>query len=174
MRRQLLLPLVLFACNALTFTVEQRATTTVEGAGILGELLGTIDFTGLDDFDLAIERKMADQGVDPGDLRSVTLTALTLTASPDLSFVESMDVYVSGEGYGPILVATGDTFPEGQETVALQLTGAELADVVVAGAMRFEVDVTGSAPVEDTEVRVDVEVTVEATPQGACRAAQEG
>lgn len=172
MRPVHLLPIVLFACNALTFTVEQRSTTTIEGAGLLGEVLGAIDFTGLDDFDLEIERKMADQGVDDGDLRHVELTRLALTASPDLSFIESMDIYVTGEGVAPILVATQDSFPTGQETVELDLTGEDLTGVVVAGAMRFEVDVTGSAPVDDTDVRVDVEVTVEATPQGACKAAQ--
>ena len=165
--------LLLFACEALTFTVTSRSRTTVEGAGILGEVLGALDFTGLDDFDLAIEQKMADQGVEDGDLNSVVLTRLALTADPDLSFIESMEVTVSADGVAPIVVATQDSFPEGQSTVEFDLTGADLTAAVVAGAMTFDVDVNGSAPVDDTDVRIDVEVTIEATPQGACKAASE-
>lgn len=171
MRRFLAFPLLLLGCGLLSFTVEQDARTTVPGAGIVGSLLGALDFTGLDDIDIEVQRKMADQGVDDGDLRSVTLTTLTLHAEPDLSFLESIDVTVEADGESPVLVATGDSFPEGQDTVALTMTGADLTALVTAGAMAFTVDASGSAPVDDTDIDVHVEIEVEATVQGACAAA---
>lgn len=164
----LVVPLVLAACGLLTFTVEQESSTTVEGAGLLGEVLGALDFTGLNEFDVTIEQEMADQGVEPGDLESVTLTTLSLAAEPDLSFLISMDVYVGATGVDEVLVASAADFPEGQSTVELTPTGANLAAAVVAGDMKFRVEASGSAPVEDTEVDIFVEVEVTGTPQGAC------
>lgn len=173
MRRSWLsLPLLFLGCGLLSFTVEDERTTVVEGAGVLGELLAVLDFSGLDDFDITIEQRMADQGVEEGDLESVTLTRLDLSADPDLSFLESMDVYVGADGVDDVLVASGASFPEGQGTVALDVTGANLAEHVVAGGMKFRVEATGSAPVDDTEVTVSVEVGVQATSQGACNAAK--
>lgn len=167
-------PLLVLGCGVLSFTVEEERTTTVEGAGVLGEILAALDFSGLDDFDVTIEQRMADQGVEPGDLESVRLTRLDLAASPDLSFLESLEVYVSAEGVDAVRVAHGERFPEGQETVALELTDADLVDHVVAGGMRFRVEARGSAPVDDTEVTIQVEVDVQATAQGACNAAKGG
>jgi hypothetical protein len=172
MRVRSLVPLALLGCGALTFTVENDSTTTIAGAGLLGELLGALEFAGLDDFDVEIEREMADQGVAEGDLERVTLTDLELAADPDLSFIESIEVWVSGEGVDEVLVASGDSFPEGEPLVALQTTGANLRDVVVAGGMRFRVAASGMAPEDDTRLDIHVEIEVEATAQGACNAAQ--
>lgn len=161
-------PLLLLGCGLLTFSVEESATTTVDGAGLLGEVLGALDFTGLDDFDVAIEQKLQDQGVEPGDLDTVTLSVLRLSADPDLSFLSRMDIYVSAPGVDEVLVASGDSFPEGQSSVDLAVTGANLADAVAAGGITFRVDASGSAPVDDTDVDVYVKADVEATVQGAC------
>jgi hypothetical protein len=162
--------LLLLGCGLLTFTVEDDTTTTVEGS-LVGELLGVLDLGGLDDFDITIEQEMADQGVEPGDLESVTLTELTLSA-PDLSFVSSMEVYVSADGVAEVLVASAEDFAS--SPVTFDMSGANLADHVVAGGMLFRVDAAGGAPAEDTDIDVHVEVRVEATTQGACNAAKEG
>jgi len=164
------LPLVLLGCGLLTFTVEDNSTTTVEGS-LVGELLGVLDLEGLDDFDVTIEQEMADQGVEPGDLDSVTLTELTLDAD-DLSFVSSMVVLVSADGVAEVSVASAEDFSS--SPVSFEMTGANLADHVVAGGMRFRVEASGSAPAEDTDIDVHVEVRVEATTQGACNAAEKG
>lgn len=164
-----LLPMVVLGCGLLQFTVERDSSSTVPGAGVLGTLLDALDFTGLDDFDVTIEQQLSDQGVNPGDLRSVTLTVLRLHAEPDLSFLAQMDVYVRGADGTEIVVANGSDFPEGQDTVELEVTGADMTDIVVAGGMSFRAEVRGSAPVDDTDVDIHVEVGVEATAQGACR-----
>lgn len=162
---------LLLACDLLTLSVDQEATTTIAGAGLLGELLGALDFSGFDNFDVTVEQKLQDQGVSEGDLESVQLTVLRLQAEPDLSFIDHMDVYVSADGMTDVLVASGDSFPEGQTTVDLDLADVDLADQVIAGGMAFRVDASGEAPVDDTDVKVKVEVLVTATAQGACNAA---
>jgi hypothetical protein len=172
MRRYAFLLPLLVACGILSFSVEQHATTTVEGAGVLGSLLGVLDLGGFDDFDVEIEQKMQDQGVADGDLRSVTLSTLALSSADDLSFITSMDVYVSGDGVDEVLVASVDDIPAGATDVALTTTGADLTDIVVAGGMAFRVDASGNAPEDDTDIDVHVVVDIEATPQGACNAAK--
>jgi hypothetical protein len=102
----------------------------------------------------------------------VRLTRLALSAEPDLSFLASIEVYVSAEGLSELRVASSGSFPEGQPTVELVLEDAELADFVVAGGMSFRAAVTGTPPTDDTVLTVEVEAEVEATAQGACNAAK--
>ena len=166
------LPFLLLGCGLLRFTVKEDATTTVAGSGVVGDLLGAVDLGGLDSFDVTIEQEMADQGVEPGDLTSVTLTVVTLHADPDLAFLTSIDIYVSADGVDEILVARGSSFPAGQYTVSLDVNGADLTDAVVAGGMSFRVDASGHPPSQDTDIDVHVEAEVEATAQGACNAGE--
>ena len=172
--RPVLFPLLLLGCGLLRFTVEEDATTTVEGGGVVGEVLGVLDLGGLDDLDVTIEQEMADQGVEPGDLEAVTVDVLTLAADPDLHFLTSIDVYARADGFDEVLVASGREFPAGEGKVELETTGVNLADAVVAGGMTFRVDAAGDPPAEDTDIDVHVEVTVEATAQGACNRAKAG
>ncbi len=173
MQRWIWLVPLLLGCGLLSFTVEENATTTVPGAGALGSLLGALDLGGFDDFDVTIEQKMADQGVSDGDLRSVVLTSLSLSSASDLSFLTSMQVYVSADGVDDVLVASVDAIPSGTTQVDLAATGADLTDAVVAGGMAFRVDASGDAPADDTDLDVHVVIAVEATAQGACNAAQQ-
>lgn len=166
------LPLLgLLGCGLLTFEVDHSARTTIEGAGVLGEVLDLLSFTGLDEMDVSVSQALADQGVEEGDLQSVRFTTLRLSAEPDLSFLENIEIYVSADGVDEVRVASQDDFPEGRSSVDLVLDDVDLVDAVVAGGMRFRVDATGSAPTEDTEITADVVLTITATAGGACRAA---
>lgn len=174
MRRVIpLLPLLLLGCGLLRFEIEEEASTEVQGAGLLGELLQTLSFTGLDDFDATVEQEIADQGVEPGDVRSLVLTRLALSAEPDLSFIDTMEIYVSAPGVDEVRVAHGADFPPGQAEVELELDEVDLVEALVAGAMTFRVEVDGTAPVEDTQVTLDIAAEVEASAKGACRATQD-
>lgn len=165
------LPLLLLGCSLLEMDVDRSATATIEGAGVLGVLLDSLELGDLDDLEVSIEEELADQGVEEGDLETVVLTEMSLSASPDLAFLDRVEVYVSGEGIAERLVASSTDFPEGQGTVHFDTTGADLTDIVVAGGMRFRIDAEGEAPVDDTEVGASVLVHLKATPQGACNAA---
>lgn len=161
---------LLLGCGLLTFEVKDSGKTTVSGAGVLGGLLDTLSLGTLDDLDLSISQEMADQGVEPGDLEEVVLTDLVLSSEQNLGFISHLDVYVKGDGIDPVLVATGDNF-DGTE-IALDTTEADLTDIVVAGGMAFTVDASGNAPEEDTDIAVDVVVSITATAQGACNYAE--
>ena len=167
-----LIPMILLGCGLLTFQVEQDDETVIEGVGLLGQLLGALDFTGLDRFETSIEGAMQDQGVEPGDLVRVQLIAFDLHAEPDLAFVERLDVYVSADGVDEVRVASGEGFAPGQTDISLQLDGAELVEHVVAGGLQFRAEVSGSAPVDDTALTTHVAVEVEATAKGACNQAR--
>jgi hypothetical protein len=164
------LPLLGLGCGLLSFTVRESGVTRIDGAGPLGTVLEVLDLAGLEGMDVSIEQQMADQGVEPGDLRVVELTQLVLSAEPDLSFLDRIEIYVEADGVEEVLVAEGSSFPEGQNRVELTLTGENFADHVAATGMSFRVDAEGRAPEDDTDVTVDVAVLVEATPKGACNA----
>lgn len=161
----------LAGCGLLRLEVEQDASTTVDGAGVLGGLLQTLDLGDLDDFDLTVEQELADQGVEPGDLRSVVLTSFVLRGDPDLGFLSGLEVSVSADGVAPVVVARTGDVPDGVTEVALELPEADLADAITAGGLRFTIDASGEPPADDTVVSAHVVAEVEATAQGACRAA---
>lgn len=162
----------LAGCGLLRIEVEQDASTTVEGVGVLGSLLGEVDLGGLDDFELTVEESLADQGVEPGDLKSVTLTTFSLHGDPDLGFLRGLDVYVSADGVEPLLVATIGDVPDGTTDVDLELPEAELAPAIEASGLAFRVDAAGEPPADDTTITAHLVAEVVATPQGACNAAQ--
>lgn len=171
------LPLALLACaNPLVFHVEQSAETVVEGAGALGVLLDTLSFAGFSDFDVTVDEELANQGVADEDINAARLTEFTLSTpdADDLSFLEGFAVYVSAEGLDEVRIAHADEFPEGEPRIELTLDDVDLALFIVAPSMRITTRVTGSAPVDDTTVRADVSVEIEATATGACNAAREG
>lgn len=168
---------LLLGCGLLTVRVEQTAATTVEGAGLVGQLLGALEFTGLDDFDVTFEQELENQGVAEEDVTSVVLTQFTLstpTAGADLSFIEAFDLYVAADGLDRVRVAHGEDFPEGVAAVDLELDEVELQPYVVAPSMTFETEVSGSAPVDDVEVEAFVVAEAVATAAGACGAAGGG
>ncbi|MCA9489279.1 MAG: hypothetical protein KC621_05135 [Myxococcales bacterium] len=164
--------LTLFGCDLLRIEVSEQATTEVPGAGLLGGLLATLDLGELDDFDVAVEEELADQGVEPGDLRSVELLSFTLTGDPDLGFLAGMKVFVSADGVPEVEVASLGDVPNGQTTASLTLAAVDLADAVQAGGLRFRVEASGDPPEDDTLVTADVSAEVVATPKGACNAAK--
>lgn len=153
-------------CAGIHFTVSQEGSTVVEGAGLLGELLGSLDFGGLDNFDVSVEQKLADQGVAPGDLTALNLTAIELR-SPDgrLDFIDSLQVQVGAEGLAPFLVASGADFSGAAGSLTLE--EVDLVDAIVAGGMYFQVDATGEPPAEDTTIQLMVAAEGWATAQGA-------
>lgn len=163
---------LLFACDLLRIEVSRDASTEVPGVGLLGGLLAPLDLGELDDFDVSVEQELADQGVEPGDLRSVELTGFTLSGDPDLGFLSAMTVYVSADGVAERRVASVGDVPDGARTAELALSDVDLADAVQAGGLRFRVDASGDAPADDTVVTATITAEVTATPKGACRASR--
>ncbi len=166
----LVLPLLLLGCGLLTFDVDSEASTHIDGAGALGTLLDVLSFSGLDDFNVDVQSAMQDQGVEDGDVSSVRITSFTLSGSPgDLSFLEDFAVYLSAPDVDEVLVASGDSFPEGHLVVELAVPDVDLTPYVVADESSFRVVANGSAPADDVDVTAAFNVEIVATAQGACR-----
>lgn len=157
---------MLVACAGFHFTVEQDGSTKIESGGLLGELLSQVELGGLDDFDISVEQKLADQGVEPGDLNDLYLSELTLsTKDGDLSFLTSLQISVGATGIDPVEVAHGEDFEGSSKT--LSLDQVDLVDMVVAGGMTFTADASGSPPPQDTTIKVHVVAEGDASPKGA-------
>lgn len=181
MHRPLLPPLLALgwlACQSSLFTIEvsDSATTTVEAGTILEDLLGDLGFEEFVSMDLTAAEELQNQGVSPGDIQEVYLTSFSLTAaSPDgadLSFLDSMELWVEAPGLEPALIAWQDEFPEGEGTVVFELEGVDLTDYVVSQSMTLTTEVTAHRPDQDTEVRADFSLDVGVTSQGACNQAK--
>jgi len=172
MRLLLLTALAMTGCSGglATITIEVEDTVTVEGGGLLSELVGTLGFDGFTQMNLIDAQELQNQGVSPGDIQEVFLSELTLSAlSPDgadLSFIESLDVYVEAPDLPQVLVATQDSFPDGQDVVTFDLLGVDLTEYVVSESMTLTTDVTGNQPEDDTQVKAYVAIDVRVTAQG--------
>ena len=138
----------------------------VEGAGLLGELLGTLEVGGLDNFEVSVEQKLADQGVTPGDLTALHLTAIALrTPDGNLDFIKSLQVQVAAQDVAPFLVATGADFSGSEATLSLE--DVDLVEAIVAGGVYVQVEATGEPPAEDTTIKLQVDAEGWATAKGA-------
>lgn len=174
------LPLLLLAsgCSGkiATIKLDFQDTTTVQGGGLLSELVGSLGFNGFTEMNLVDAQELKNQGVEPGDITGVYLTEITLTAvdpdGADLSFISSMDVLVESPDLPQVQVASQSSFPAGTAEVSMDLDDVDLTDYVVSESMTLFTDVTGNQPPDTTQVRAYVALEVEATIQGALNQAR--
>lgn len=169
------------ACQAKLFkiSVADESTSVVPGATLFTELLP--DELGFDEFldmDITESEELANQGVEPGDIKDVALVDFVLRAtSPadaDLSFLSRLEVFVEAPGVPRALVASQREFPEGVKEVAFELETLDLTPYVVSESMTFTVEATGQLPSEDTTVVAAYEVEVGVTGQGCAKACNQG
>lgn len=157
--------------------VDGSAKTVVEAGTLVEELLVDFGFGEFVEMDLTTAQELRDQGVEPGDIVSVEMTAFTLEAldgQGDLSFLQSMTLTATAPDLDPVDIATCDSFPAGESFVAFELTGADFAPHLVSKEMSLVVDITGRRPAADTTVEASFIVDVGVTAQGVANAADEG
>lgn len=166
------------ACQGelLRIDVPQESETTIPKATLVETLLGDLGFGDFVDMDITASQELQNQGVQPGDIVDVRLTAFSLTvtspSSGDLSFVTSLEVYVEAPGLPRVLLASGSDFPAGQARVDLDLEDVDLTDYAVSQSMTIELEAEGSRPEDDTRVLAATNLSVGVTAQGACNAIQ--
>lgn len=160
------------ACSGALFSirVEDTSTTSVPAASPVETVLGDMGFGGFSDMDITSHQELQNQGVQEGDITSVTFREFTLEAiSPqgaDLSFIDQIDFYVEAPGFDQVLIATQDEFPEGESLVELELPDVDIVDYVLSEEMTITTDVTGSRPDEETEVEGFFALRIGVTGQG--------
>ena len=177
MRILLLFPLLGCDGSLIHIEVDGSAQTTVEAGTLLEELLVDFGFGEFVEMDLTTAQELQDQGVEPGDIVSATMTGFEMEAvqgQADLSFLDRLTLTATAPGLAPVELATCDGFPEGQAVVPFTLAGADFAEHLVSKEMSLVVDVSGRRPAEDTTVEARYLVDVGVTAQGVAKAAEEG
>ena len=156
--------------------VKTGASAVVEGATLLEQLAGDMGFGDFVSMDLAAEEELANQGVGPGDIKDVRLIEFALTVTDpqggDLSWLESMELYVEAPGVERALIASADSFPEGVASVSFDLYDVDLTPYAVSEEMTLATEVSGRRPDDDTTIQADVVLDVGVTGQGACNQAK--
>lgn len=157
-----------------SITIRDSADTVVPRGTVLEELTGGLGFSELTAMDLISSGELANQGVEPGDIEEAVLTVFELEATgpdgADLSFLQSVSLYVEAPDLPRELVASRSGFEEGETVAGFDVTEVDLADYIVSRSMTLSTEVRGNRPDEDTEVRASFEVKVGVTGQGACNA----
>lgn len=179
MRNRLFYPLLALgwlACQGDLFHIDvnESSKTTVPGGSVLEDLLGDIGFEEFVSMDITAAEELQNQGVAPGDIQEVFLTSLVLATDDehDLSFLNSMEVYVESPGLEKVRVAWQDSFPEGENIVQLNLDEVDLTEYVVSQSVTITTDVDAHSPDDDTEVEARIGLDVGVTAQGACNQAK--
>ncbi len=153
--------------------VEGSATVTLEGASILEVIAGDLGFDDFVSMDITSEEELANQGVEPGDIKDVQLVLFELEATDpagaDLSFIDAMAVGVQAPGLAAATIASANDFPDGQSLVSFDLLGVDLTDYATSESMTLTTDVTGQRPDERTTVEARYILDVGVTLQGATR-----
>ena len=167
-----------WACGngALThILVADGARTTVDSGTVIEEVLGDFGFGELVAMDITASEELVNQGVEPGDISSAQLDSFQLSADApedaDLSFLESVEIWVEAPELEPVLVAYADDFPVGEATVTFDVVEVDLTDYVVSESLTLSTEVRGGRPSETTEVAADFVLDVGVTLQGARSAA---
>ncbi|TVQ93384.1 MAG: hypothetical protein EA397_04510 [Deltaproteobacteria bacterium] len=180
LRTGLVAALLAIACQGQLFNVRVSgdATTTVPARTALEQLVGDFGFGEFVSMDLTESQELQNQGVEPGDIASARLVRFDLEAidpdDADLSFLDSMSIYVEAPDLPRVLLATASEFPEGEAVVEFELTGEDIADHVVSQSMTFSTEVNGRRPTSRTEVLASYAVRVGVTGQGACAQTRRG
>ena len=164
----------LLACQLTVYStvISESAETVVPKGTLLETLVDDIGFGDFLNMDLTESEELANQGVEPGDIKEVYLVDFVLAATDppraDLSFLESLEVWVEAPNLPRVLVASQYDFPEGVPEVAFDLEDVELTPYVVSESMTFETVVSGHRPPDDTTVKASFDVEVKLTGQGLC------
>jgi hypothetical protein len=165
--------LLMSSCSSLlSFDVDSPGTATIQhgppGTGLLG---GTLPgFSGFDNFNMSQTQAFKNNNTNKDHISSCRLTKLRLTvtspaASPgnDLSFLTSIQFYISAPGLPDQLIASSSALPAGQSVVDLTLENVDIASYAKADSFSITTKATGHAPAQDTTVRADLTLNIHAS-----------
>jgi hypothetical protein len=169
----------LAACQSPTLThieLDYTDTVVVEGSGLLGDLVTTLGFDGFADMNLTENEELANQGVEPGDVRDVRLVAFELEAiqpaGADLSFLSSMRVSAESEGLASVEIASYSDFATGEALALFTIPDVDLTEYIVSESVTLETEVSGELPSDETTIEARVLIDVGVTLKGAINQAK--
>ena len=152
-------------------TVTLSDTTQVPGATVLGQLLDGLGFDGFSNFDIAQSEEFQNQGITKNQIEYAKLSAFTLRvthpAGQDLSFLDSLKIFVAAENQPPRLVASGGNFPAGSAGVDLVLENVDLKPFITAPTAEFSTEVQGRRPQQESSIEAVIKIFVEVDVTGS-------
>ena len=96
--------------------------------------------------------QLADEGINREDIGEAVLEEFWLEADDpegaDLSFLNEVSITLEAEGLDPLVLASADSFPEGEAVVTPELSGADLAPYLMAPTMTMTPVFAGRPPEE--------------------------
>ena len=156
--------------------VDGSDRVVVEEGSIVEDLLGDLGFEGFVQMNVVASEELQNQGVEAGDISSVQLVSFELAAvepaDGDLSFFESVAVWVEAPGLDPVMIADAVDFDEGRQVVSFDVYDVDLTDYVVSESMTLTTDIVAGRPDKETVVEaaylLDVGVTLQGAKKQAC------
>ena len=160
-----LLALSLCGCGLVQFDVPQEGDSQVQGCSGITCVLNTFGFSNFLTMNLSQTQEWQANAAQKDKISSAKLTSLTLDvtkpAGGDMSFLKTLNFYISAQNLPKILVADGSTFPPGVSHIELNMhPEAELAPYVKADTFSLTTDVTGSQPAQDETIHAKVIVHI--------------
>lgn len=166
--------LAALSCKGKLFsiTIADEAETVVPKGTLVETLISDFGFGEFVSMDLTEAQELQNQGVAPGDIKDVRLVIFELEATApagsDLSFLNSLEVWVESPGLPAVLIASQDQFPPGQALVEFEIQDVDLTEYVVSESLTLTTEVDGRRPESSTTVLARYEIDVGVTSQGAC------
>jgi len=147
----------------IAFPVTIEASTVIEDGGLVGDVLGQIDFSGLGNIDFDASQEFENNNVRKENIRSLRLSQITLEISApegaDFNFLETIAFSASAPGNDTLQVASG-TPGNGINAFELVVDDVELAPYATSERFSIITEGAGAPPPQDTTVEIGVRFDV--------------
>jgi hypothetical protein len=154
--------------------IDGDDTLVVEQGTVLEALAGDLGFGAFLAMNLTEDQRLANQGVEPGDIARARLLSFTLEATDpagaDLAFLQEVRLFVEAPELPAVEVASASDFPPGLARVDFELEDVDLTAHLVSEEMTLRAEVDGGRPADDTTLRAAYALEVGVTLQGAAGA----
>ncbi len=153
--------LTLMGCDGIATVEVERSSMALLYAD---EEPGEIDFGEFEN-----NQDVGSEDIAGAHVTSVVVEVM-IPVGGDLSFADSVEVYIDAPGLEPRLLASQDDFPEGKSRVALEPSGLDLEAYVIADRIGFTAVINGEPPPDDVLIEASAQLDVRVTAAGVCNA----
>lgn len=147
------------------FDVPISAETSLEGAGLIDQLLGDFGFADFANVDLEASQEFKNEDVRREQVVDARLTFLNLTIqSPqgaNFDWLDSITFSVAADGEDTVEAASA-TVDDGQTAVACDVNDVDLSPFVRAAKMEITTAADARSPPNDTTIKVDLNFKIKA------------
>lgn len=156
-------------CNpTIDFEVPIESETTIEGGGLVPDLLNVFGLGDLASLDLEASREFQNNDVRKEQVVAARLTLLRLTiveGDDSFDFLDTLSFSVASPDLPKERVASKDV-PDGVTTFDCDIDDVELAPYVRAPELELSSAVEGRQPAGDTTIKIELKFDVKAEVVG--------